>query len=185
VGLGDEFLLDDRDLREVHLHPQIAARDHDGVGGLEDRVDIGHRLGLLDLGDDGDECAGARLFEGEINRAHARERLAELTDLGRVPNEGEGQEVQAVRDRPLDAFPISFGDRRSFDIRIRQVDALGRRYLAADDYAAAEGVCRVGPGRVERDQAHSAVVDEDAVAGEDLDGEPRVRAGERGGPGAL
>ena len=44
----------------VHLDAQVAARDHHGVGLGDDRVEVGHGLRLLDLGDDPRPAAPAR-----------------------------------------------------------------------------------------------------------------------------
>ena len=49
---GDDLLLDRRHLRHVHLDAQVAAGHHHGVGLGDDRVEVGHRLRLLDLGHD-------------------------------------------------------------------------------------------------------------------------------------
>ena len=52
IRLRDELLLRVRDLLDRHLHAEIAARDHDAVGGGEDFVEVRKRIGALDLRDD-------------------------------------------------------------------------------------------------------------------------------------
>ena len=52
VGLADEPLLGQRHLLERQLHAQVAPRHHDGVGRLQDALDVPERRVLLDLGDD-------------------------------------------------------------------------------------------------------------------------------------
>ena len=51
LASADQVLLDDRHLGHVHLHAQIAAGDHQAIGGFDDRVDLVERLGLFDFGD--------------------------------------------------------------------------------------------------------------------------------------
>ena len=48
----DDLLLDERNLLGADLDAQVAAGDHHGIGGLDDRTHLAERLGLLDLGDD-------------------------------------------------------------------------------------------------------------------------------------
>jgi hypothetical protein len=51
-GAPDELLLDDRDLLVRQLHAEIAARDHDRIGRVEDRLEVIDRRPRLDLGHD-------------------------------------------------------------------------------------------------------------------------------------
>ena len=53
-GLSDHVLLDDRHFFGRHLDAEIAARNHHTVGGFEDLFEMINRLGLLQLGNDGD-----------------------------------------------------------------------------------------------------------------------------------
>src|ERR1019366_2365245 len=54
LAAADEVLLDDGNQRHVHLDPQIAARDHEAVAGVDDFVDVIDSLGFLNLGDEMD-----------------------------------------------------------------------------------------------------------------------------------
>ena len=54
AGGLDGPLLHQRHLLERQLHAEVAARDHDAVERLDDRLEVLHRLGLLELGDDRD-----------------------------------------------------------------------------------------------------------------------------------
>ena len=54
LDLAQNPLLDEWDFFLPGLDAQISTRHHDRVGGLEDRFEILHRLGLLDFRDDGD-----------------------------------------------------------------------------------------------------------------------------------
>ena len=52
VGAADEVLLHHRDPLDRDLDAEVAARDHDAVGGVEDLVEALEGAGALDLGDD-------------------------------------------------------------------------------------------------------------------------------------
>ena len=53
TGVLDDGLLRAGNAGQSQLHPQIAARHHDSVGGVDDVVQIIQRLRLLAFGDDG------------------------------------------------------------------------------------------------------------------------------------
>ena len=108
LAAADQVLLDDRHLRHVHLHAQVAAGDHQAVAGVDDRVDFSQRLGFLDLGDQVD--VAATLF-ARCSRSSCRSSALRTNDRAQV--------IQIVLDRPVDAFPIAIGDRRHVDGRVR------------------------------------------------------------------
>ena len=51
---ANQVLLRERHLLEGQLHAEVAARDHDAVGDLEDLIDVLERRLCLDLGHDAD-----------------------------------------------------------------------------------------------------------------------------------
>jgi hypothetical protein len=50
VAFADNPLLDQRNLLRAHLDTEVAAGHHDSVAGFENSVEIGHRFGFFDLG---------------------------------------------------------------------------------------------------------------------------------------
>ncbi len=93
-----------------HLDAEIAARDHDAVGGLDDRIQLGERLVLLDLGDHGNALSALR--DEVLHARHvgdgAHERDRHVVDAVLEP-EGEILEV-ALRHRWDVEYAVAIGD---------------------------------------------------------------------------
>ena len=105
----DHVLLRRRDLGQGQLDAEIAARHHDPVGGLHDRVEVGEPGPVLDLGDDRNggavlaehlpdrlDITGA-LYEGRGDIVHVRLRCeADLARQQLAIVSGPRQSVAAV-----------------------------------------------------------------------------------------
>ncbi len=163
AGTDDAFL-NERYLCKVHLDAEIAAGDHDTVGGIDDRIEILHGLGHLDLGDDGDPSAGAWCTTLRRGAAHAREPLSELNDIGGLTDKGEREKIEVVRDGPSGALPIPFGNRGRCQAGIGQVDALVARDHPPHDDAADEFIAAT----LDRGEPHRTIVDQHGMTRLDL-----------------
>ena len=149
-GAEDDPLLDERHGRRADLDPEVAARDHDRVGGAHDRVQLLERLGLLDLGDD------VRLGVGGV------QELAQSSAVRGGADERERDVVDADRERELEVAQVLLRHRRDRDRDARDVDALVR----SDGARRPRPVARTrSPSRVLDAQAHEPVVDQDLVPG--------------------
>ena len=133
--------------------PEVAARHHDAVRGLEDRGEGLDRRRLLDLRQD--------------RRAPVGE-LARLEDVARPLHEGERQPVDAELAGELEVLLVLVRQRRQRQHHVGDVDALAVRDLAADDDLG-QRVLRRAFGDLQPDLA---VVDQERRArlerGEDL-----------------
>jgi hypothetical protein len=78
---ADHALLQRRHRGVADFDREVAARDHDAVGGVEDFLEVGDRLDALDLGDQQRLAAGG---------AH---QLARHVHVGRALGEGHRDEV--------------------------------------------------------------------------------------------
>ena len=144
----DDLLLNQRHLLGADLDAEVATRHHHGVGGLDDRAHVGERLGLLELGDD----AGGR--------ARRVNPLAQATHVADRAHERQRHEVDAELERESEILHVLLRQRRHRNRHARDVDALLRADLAADEHAT---------GRLARRDALDAkpdepVVDHDIVA---------------------
>ena len=74
VAGGDDPLLHGRHPRHVQLDAQVAPRDHHRVGLGDDRVEVGQRLALLDLGDDPGAAAAALQLAGAARSTSSARR---------------------------------------------------------------------------------------------------------------
>src|SRR5712691_8794694 len=84
VALANDLLLDDGDLFRGNLNSQVAARYHDTVGDVENRIQVYQRLGLLNLGNEGNDmtCLFHDLTgQGDVLRT-ADEREGNVVNLG-------------------------------------------------------------------------------------------------------
>ncbi len=97
------------------LHREVAARDHDPIGGLEDLVEVADRLVALDLGDH--QHAPAR-------RAH---QLAGHVHVARIAREGDREEVRLQRHRVPDVLEVLGSEGRRRQPAPLPVDALAVR----------------------------------------------------------
>ena len=145
----------DRHCRQVHLHSHVPAGDHDGVGGLDNRIYLLQRLGLFDLRDDMRAAAGAtqqlaQLFDVP-GRADKRQRHVVKAS---IPS------VAAIRD-PRHIVAILLCQAGSGKLCLGQVDALAAGQHAAEDDAADNLFRRV---HFVDFQAYLAVVEEYLLA---------------------
>ena len=148
-GTFDDILLDAGQLGEVDLHAQIAAGDHDGVGGSQDAVDVVHALAVLDLGDDAD--VGVVLVQ----------QVADVVHVLCGAHEGSGDEVKALLCAEDDVVAVALAHIRHGQMDAGHVDALLVLDLAvvqhlADDVGVVHGLDL---------QLDQAVVQHDGAAG--------------------
>ncbi len=141
----DDPRLHQRQRVVVDLDPQIAARHHHRVGGLDDALQVAQAALVFDLGDD----AGLR--------AEPIEQLPEHGDVLALANEGERHEVDAGGHPGADVVLVLLRQRRKADLDPRQVDVPPRAELAGRQHAAAH-VRRV---QLDDHQPHEAAVEED------------------------
>ena len=95
----DDLLLDERHLLRPDLDPEVAARNHDAVRGLDDRRQIAERLRFLDLGDH------LRLGAG------VEDQLAQRADVVDRADEREGDVVDTEAQCELEVPPVLVGER--------------------------------------------------------------------------
>ena len=114
--LADDLLLDQGHFLERELHPEIAARHHDGVRRVQDAAQILERGVLLDLGD--------QLHPPWHQRA-------QLLQVLRPAHEGERDVVDAQRHRLLDVLDVLLGQRWRADLDAGQIHPLVGLELAA------------------------------------------------------
>jgi len=141
-------LLPQRDFLGPELHAEIAARDHDAVGDVDDLGESIERLRLLDLRDHGDRDAvdgeQALGFEHVLGPTHERQR-----DV-----------IEAVAQRESDVDLVLLGERGRGDVDTGQVDALVVLQDAAGDD---DRLDLVGADLGDRER-EVAVVEQDLVA---------------------
>jgi hypothetical protein len=121
----DHALLQPRHVLGRHLDPEIAARDHDAVGEIDDLVEPVDRGGLLDLDHD---------------RGPAGDQAAGLGDVVGPLHEAEGDPVGAQLEAELQVLAILVGDRGDAQDHHGQIDALGVRERAAGDHRGLERI---------------------------------------------
>jgi len=78
---ADDLFLKHADPLDIHLDTQIAASDHDRVGGCQDVIEVVERLRFLDFGDDGRLSAGG--IDEPTQQLHIRP----------LPDEAERQKI--------------------------------------------------------------------------------------------
>ena len=152
AGLADDFLLDVRHFLEGHVHPEIAARDHDGVDHGEDAGQVADDFLALELGHDGN--IGADVVQ----------EATDVADVGGRPDEGDGDEVDAVLDAEPQIFAILGGETARRLRHAGQRDPLVVADPAPDDHPAPD-VDAVH--LLDRELDH-AIVHPDAVVDPDL-----------------
>ena len=143
------LLLHARHLFERHLDAEIAARDHQRIGEIDDLVEPVDRLRLLDLGHHRGAAAGDLLGFGDVLRAL---------------DEGERDPVDAGGERGFEIGAVLVGQRRERNRRVGQAHALAVGKFAADLDAGDDAPRRHLGG----DEPDLAVVEQQRVAG--LDG---------------
>ena len=145
------------------LDAQIAAGDHDAVGGLEDLVEVLDAQGALDLRED-------RHMLAAVHDA----QLADLLDSLAVTDKGSGDVVDAFLETKEDVLAVALGDSGQADVHVGHVDALALADLAAVLDDAVDVVAVDGLDF----KANQAVVDQDRGALGDFVGEVEVVEGD-------
>ena len=115
-----QALLDEGDLLDRHLDAEVAAGDHEAVGGGEDLVDVLERARALDLGDD------ERLV------AEVARRGAHRLDVRRALDERLAHRVDARLEREGQALAVARREGADAQLDVGQVEPLARAQLAAD-----------------------------------------------------
>ena len=138
----------ERHERGPDLDAEVAARDHDRVGLLEDLVERVDRLRLLDLRDH------VRV------RAGLLDQRAQVAHVGGRAHERERDEVDAQLERELQVVHVLARERGNRDRDAGQVHALVRGDDAAVDHRAARAT---GLDAVDA-EPHEPVVDQHVVA---------------------
>ncbi len=95
---GDDFILYARHEFEGDFRTQVAARDHDAVGPVDDVLDVVDGLAGFDLRDD----PGVALLP--------REEGAQFIDVLRVAHERRRDEIDVLCDAERDVFPVLLGE---------------------------------------------------------------------------
>jgi hypothetical protein len=143
--LAHQAFLDRGNVLHRQLDAEIAARDHDPVGQIEDLVEDLQRRGLLDLGQD--------------RRAAAR-KVARLDHVGGPLHEAQRQPVDAEAAGEFQIGPVLGRERGDGQFHIGDVHALAVRDGAADNDGAigmvAPAILDPEPDLAVIDQQHGA-----------------------------
>src|SRR5690606_9513318 len=94
----DDPALEDGKFLEGDFHTEVAAGDHDDIGGMDDGVDIPDGFLVLDFGDD--LCLAFKGFHGGT----------EFADVGGVANERAGDVVRAALDGEGEVLVVLVGE---------------------------------------------------------------------------
>ncbi len=143
--------LDGGQLLEGALDAEVAARDHERVGGAHDVVEIGDGRLVLDLGDD------ARVGFVDV------QKLAQRVDVGALAHEGERHVVDALLDADERVGAVLLGEGGQVHLHAGEIDVAAGFQLAGREHAATD----VGVLFFQDLQADEAVVHQHGVA--DLD----------------
>ena len=158
----EQPLLHERDLLHRQLHAEVATGHHRGVGDVEDPLEVLHRRAGLDLRHD--------------RHGPVPHRRAQLLDVGGIPDEGLGDEVDAEVEDVPEHLPIAVRHGR-------QAEPLGRHVhpLVAADRTRPDafGLHAIALDPHDR-ELHGAVGEQDPVPDPEVVREPRVR-GRRAG----
>jgi len=154
----DDPLLEMGDVLERGLHPEVAPRDHHGIGRGQDPVEVLQSLRLLQLGDD----------------RHALPRRPNRPDqppdvLGR-PDEGKRHVVDAEAESELQVVPVLPRQGRQRYFPVGQVDPLPVCHLPP----LLDTAPHLTPGNRSDGEPHGPVLEEDPVPGTDVGGQPLV-----------
>ena len=147
-GHGDGLALDEREGLVGDLDAEVAAGDHQGVGGLEDRTEVRDGGLVLDLGDD--VGVGGML----------REQGAERMHVGRFADERQRVEVDADLAADGDVGAVLVGEGGEVDFHAGEIDMAAAAERAGLLDLAAEAVLPL----LEHAQLDEAVVDEHHAA---------------------
>ena len=128
-----------------HFDAEIAAGDHDSVGGFENFFQMIDGLRLLELGDDGNVAA----VRGDDLLDHA--------DVGGGADEGERDGIDAVAEAEFEVFAIFFCQGGNGERHAGKVDAFVLAEHAAVDDVADDVFAAVSPSNGAHAQFDQAV----------------------------
>lgn len=154
VALGNHHLLGEEHLAGRNLNTQITTGDHDTIRLLQDGVEVGDTLLVLDLGDD--------LDVGTVRA----EDLADVADILSAADEGGEDHVDAVLDTELEVLLVLLGQSGKVDSGLREVDT-----LVGGEHTIVDGA-----------DAHIRALDAEDEEGEDtvIDVDELARSGDLG-----
>ena len=112
--LVNDLALDAGDAFDGHFDAEVAARDHDAIGGVDDLVDVVHAFLVFDFRNDLDVAAVCV------------ENVLHSLDIGGVAHEGVGDEVDVFFDGQEDVGLVSLGECGQIDVFAGHVHALVR-----------------------------------------------------------
>ena len=115
AGESQQSLLDERNVLDRQLDPEVATRDHHAVGGGDHLLGGEHRLGLLDLRHERQACA-----------------LPHERDVSRGAHEGQRNDVDPDRLTVAQQLEVALRDRRELVGRPGHVESLARGHGPAD-----------------------------------------------------
>ena len=120
-GASEDFFLESGDLFEGDFDAQVAAGDHDAVGGVEDLVEVFEDGGEFEFGHDGDFGLRAEDFScGE--------------DVVGGSDEGDGDDIDIGLGDVLEIAVVFFGECFDGEFGVGDIDAfVGGEWSAADD----------------------------------------------------
>ena len=152
AGAVAQVLLPRRQLGVADLDPQVAAGDHDGVGGGDDLLGGSQGLGAFDLGEDAAPPAGGG------------EQVTGLVDIGGAADEGHRQVVGGDVGGELDVGDVLGGERRGGQAATAFVDA----FVIGQDPAHGHLAVDRAVGHRLDPQFDGAVVEDQGVARDDI-----------------
>ncbi len=120
IALGDDIFLNDGNRLNRNLDAEISARDHDSVGGRNDRIELGERLVFFDLSND--RYAFVPFGDKRLRSLHVFSRT----------HEGERYVINASFETELQKLKIALGDRWDIQRTVGIVDAYGSAQIAAE-----------------------------------------------------
>ena len=171
TGRPDDELLDERHFGRADLDAEVAAGDHDAVGGLDDLVEVLERLALLDLGYDPGP------------RPRRIDAIPQPRDIVGGADERQRDVVDTVLQGERQIGRVLLGQRRDRELDAREVHALPGRDQATDLDPGLDP----GGVNVRHPRPHGPVGTVRAAAGGRVAGPPergdRGAAGRRAGGG--
>ena len=139
--------LDDGEFLDVDFDAEVAAGHHDGVGCIDDGVEVGDGLLVLDFGHDFRWQAGFLEF------------AAQKLEMGTVAHEAHGDPVDADFRGEADIAAVAVGERGQLHADTRQIDVASRSQFSFREHAADDPF----GGAADNLHVKHAIIDEDSV----------------------